>query len=36
MAIGTLSLNRLADAPPYLLERHFRRKHGPDTNYGNP
>jgi len=36
MAIQTLSLNPLADAPPYLLERHFRRKHGPDAYYGNP
>ena len=36
MAIQTLSLNPHADAPPYLLERHFRRKHGPDAYYGNP
>ena len=36
MAIQTLSLNPHADAPPYLLERHFRRKHGPNAYYGNP
>jgi L-ribulose-5-phosphate 4-epimerase len=36
MAIQTLSLNPRADAPPYLLERHFRRKHGPGAYYGNP
>ena len=36
MAIQTLALNPQADAPPYLLERHFRRKHGPDAYYGNP
>jgi L-ribulose-5-phosphate 4-epimerase len=36
MAIQTLALNPLAGAPPHLLERHFRRKHGPDAYYGNP
>ncbi len=36
MAIQTLALNPNAGAPPYLLERHFRRKHGPDAYYGNP
>jgi L-ribulose-5-phosphate 4-epimerase len=36
MAIQTLALNPHAGAPPYLLERHFRRKHGPDAYYGNP
>jgi L-ribulose-5-phosphate 4-epimerase len=36
MAIQTLSLNPHADAPAYLLERHFRRKHGPNAYYGNP
>jgi L-ribulose-5-phosphate 4-epimerase len=36
MAIQTLALNPHADAPPYLLERHFRRKNGPDAYYGNP
>ena len=36
MAIQTLALNPVAGAPPYLLERHFRRKHGPDAYYGNP
>jgi L-ribulose-5-phosphate 4-epimerase len=36
MAIQTLALNPHAEAPPYLLERHYRRKHGPDAYYGNP
>ena len=36
MAIQTLALNPVAGAPPYLLERHYRRKHGPDAYYGNP
>jgi len=36
MAIQTLALNPHAGAPPYLLARHFRRKHGPDAYYGNP
>jgi L-ribulose-5-phosphate 4-epimerase len=36
MAIQTLALNPHAAAPPYLLERHYRRKHGPDAYYGNP
>jgi len=36
MAIQTLTLNSHAAAPSYLLERHFRRKHGPDAYYGNP
>ena len=36
MAIQTLALNPHAGAPPDLLERHFRRKHGPDAYYGNP
>jgi L-ribulose-5-phosphate 4-epimerase len=36
MAVQTLALNPHASAPPYLLERHFRRKHGPDAYYGNP
>jgi len=35
MALGTLRLR--PDAPPleaYVLEKHFRRKHGPDAYYG--
>jgi len=35
MAVGTLLLN--ADAPPlepYVLNKHYRRKHGPDAYYG--
>ena len=35
MALGTMALR--ADAPPlesYVLEKHFRRKHGPDAYYG--
>jgi len=36
MAIQTLALNPHAAGPPKLLERHFRRTHGPDAYYGNP
>lgn len=35
MALGTMQIRR--DAPPleaYVLEKHFRRKHGPDAYYG--
>jgi L-ribulose-5-phosphate 4-epimerase len=35
MAVGTLLLN--LDAPPlesYVLQKHYRRKHGPDAYYG--
>jgi L-ribulose-5-phosphate 4-epimerase len=35
MAIATLALNPHAAAPPYLLERHYHRKHGPNAYYGN-
>lgn len=35
IALHTLALNPAASAPTYLLERHFRRKHGPDAYYGN-
>jgi L-ribulose-5-phosphate 4-epimerase len=35
MAHQTLLLNPLAAAPAHLLERHFRRKNGPDAYYGN-
>lgn len=35
MAIKTLSLNpSAAQAPAYLLEKHFSRKHGPSAYYG--
>jgi L-ribulose-5-phosphate 4-epimerase len=35
MALGTWLIDR--DAPPlesYVLEKHYRRKHGPDAYYG--
>lgn len=35
MAMKTLALNPSAGAPSWLLERHFKRKHGPDAYYGN-
>lgn len=35
MATRTLALNaRAEEMPAYLMERHFRRKHGPDAYYG--
>jgi L-ribulose-5-phosphate 4-epimerase len=37
MAFGTLQIE--PNAPPipdYLLEKHHRRKHGPDAYYGQP
>ncbi len=37
MALGTFSLN--PEVPPiaaYLLDKHHRRKHGPDSYYGQP
>lgn len=36
MATHTLTLNPDSRAPAHLLDRHFRRKHGPDAYYGNP
>jgi L-ribulose-5-phosphate 4-epimerase len=36
MAYRTLALAPQASAPSHLLQRHFRRKHGPDAYYGNP
>jgi L-ribulose-5-phosphate 4-epimerase len=36
MARHTLALHPAASAPQHLLDRHFRRKHGPDAYYGNP
>jgi L-ribulose-5-phosphate 4-epimerase len=35
MALHTLALMPAAGPPPHLLERHFRRKHGPGAYYGN-
>jgi L-ribulose-5-phosphate 4-epimerase len=35
MAMKTLALNPDAGAPQWLLDRHFKRKHGPDAYYGN-
>lgn len=34
MAIGTRELNAEADLPSYILDKHYRRKHGPDAYYG--
>lgn len=34
MAIRTLSLNPNADIAPYVLDKHYRRKHGPNAYYG--
>ena len=35
LALGTLQINPDAPAlPPHLLEKHFRRKHGPHAYYG--
>ena len=37
MAYHSVSLNPdLGPVPDYLLEKHFRRKHGPDAYYGQP
>ncbi len=35
MALKTLTLNPAADAPQWLLDRHFSRKHGGGAYYGN-
>ena len=35
MALKTLALNPAADAPQWLLDRHFTRKHGGGAYYGN-
>ncbi len=35
MALKTLALNPAAAAPPWLLDRHFTRKHGAGAYYGN-
>ena len=35
MALRTLALNPAAAAPPWLLDRHFTRKHGAGAYYGN-
>lgn len=34
MALCTLSLNPDAAMPQYVLDKHYRRKHGPDAYYG--
>lgn len=34
MAWKTLQLNPSAALPPYILEKHYRRKHGPQAYYG--
>jgi L-ribulose-5-phosphate 4-epimerase len=36
MARHTLVLQPAADAPQHLMDRYYRRKHGPDAYYGNP
>jgi L-ribulose-5-phosphate 4-epimerase len=36
MALHTFALSPTANAPQHLLDRHFRRKHGPRAYYGNP
>ncbi|MGW5665846.1 L-ribulose-5-phosphate 4-epimerase AraD [Streptomyces sp. NPDC003758] len=36
MALHTMSLSPTAPPPRHLLERHYTRKHGPDSYYGNP
>jgi L-ribulose-5-phosphate 4-epimerase len=35
MALKTLALNPAAAAPPWLLDRHYTRKHGAGAYYGN-
>ena len=34
MNLDTLALNPAAALPPHVLDKHFRRKHGPDAYYG--
>jgi len=35
MAIGTVNLNSMAqELPKYILEKHYKRKHGPNAYYG--
>ncbi len=35
MALNSLALNsNLSDLPEYILEKHYKRKHGPDAYYG--
>ena len=34
MALKTLLLRRSADMPGYILDKHYRRKHGPGAYYG--
>jgi L-ribulose-5-phosphate 4-epimerase len=35
MAVHTLALNPAAEPPEHLVRRHFTRKHGPGSYYGN-
>jgi L-ribulose-5-phosphate 4-epimerase len=35
MARHTLVLQPAANAPRHPMDRHYRRKHGPDAYYGN-
>lgn len=34
MGIKTLLLNKNADMPQYILDKHYKRKHGPNAYYG--
>lgn len=34
MAIGTMQLNDQAALPDHIINKHYRRKHGPDAYYG--
>lgn len=34
MAWKTLQINPAAALPPYILEKHYQRKHGPKAYYG--
>lgn len=34
MNLKTLRLNPAASMPPYILDKHYKRKHGPDAYYG--
>ncbi len=37
MALNSLSLNpKLSNLPGYILNKHYKRKHGPDAYYGQP
>jgi ribulose-5-phosphate 4-epimerase/fuculose-1-phosphate aldolase len=34
MNLKTLRLNPSAAMPPYILDKHYKRKHGPGAYYG--